>query len=160
LLFDAFLHKTNQELFLKTEGPPLERLKECVLQAGRFFTGANGIIVTRLLMVIQDNPILRKKFLERVYSPSDREFRAIVQEAIQKRQFPPDTQVSVFWDSIIGPLLTQLLIRHKQIDESFVIFVFDRVVASATAQHVAGKTPGRPVKSSALPCRANRNGKQ
>jgi AcrR family transcriptional regulator len=135
LLLDAFLHKTNHELVLKTEGHPLERLKEYVLQVGRFFTGRNGIVVARLLTAIQDNPILHREFLERVYSPRDKEFRAIVNEAIKKRQLPADTEVSVFLETIMGPLLTRLLIRHEQIDESFVISVFDRIVAGTTARH-------------------------
>jgi AcrR family transcriptional regulator len=169
LLLDAFLHKTNHELVLKTEGPPLERLKEYVLQVGRFFTGENGIVVARLLTAIQDNSTLHKEFLERVYSPRDKEFRAIVRDAIRKRQLPADTEVSVFLETIIGPLLTRLLIRHEQIDESFVLSVFDRVVAGTTAQHVAGKPQGysasqpgtgRPVNSSTLSSRTNRNAAQ
>jgi len=129
LLLDAFLHTANHEVALKGEGAPLERLKEYVLQVGRFFTGENGIVVARLLTAIQDNAVLRKEFLERVYSPRDREIRALVKEAIERRQLPADVEVSVFLDTIIGPLLARLLIRHEQIDEAFVAAVFDRVVA-------------------------------
>ena len=136
LLLDAFLHKTNHELVLKTEGSPLERLKQYVLQVGRFFTGENGIVVARLLTAIQDNPILRKEFMERVYSPRDKEFRTIVEKAIQKRQLPAGTEVSVFLEMIVGPLLARLLIRHEQIDEPFVAAVFEHVVAGTTAKHV------------------------
>jgi AcrR family transcriptional regulator len=139
LLLDAFLHKTDHVLVLAPEGSPLERLKEYVLQAGRFFTGENGIVVARLLTAIQDNPVLRKEFAERVYSPRDKEFQAIVKEAIQQRQLPAGTEMSVFLDTIIGPLLTRLLIRHEQIDEQFVISVFDRVVAGTIALGAAGK---------------------
>jgi hypothetical protein len=169
LLLDAFLHKTNHELVLKTKGPPLERLKEYVLQVGRFFTGKNGIVVARLLTAIQDNPILHKEFLERVYSPRDKEFRAIVRDAIRMRQLPADTEVSVFLETIMGPLLTRLLIRHEQIDEAFVLSVFDRVVAGTTARQAAGKPPKysasqpgtrRPASSSILSSRANRNATQ
>jgi AcrR family transcriptional regulator len=142
LLLDAFLHKANHELFLKVEGSPLERLREYALQVGRFFTGENGIVVARLLTAIQDNPTLRKEFMERVYSPRDGEFRAIVEEAIKKRQLPAGTEVSVFLDTIVGPLLTRLLIRHEQIDEPFVLSVFNRVVAGTIAQHAAGKSAG------------------
>jgi AcrR family transcriptional regulator len=133
LLLDAFLHKTNHQLVLKTKGPPLERLKEYVLQVGRFFTGKNGIVVARILTAIQGNPILHKQFLEHVYSPRDKEFRAIVKEAIKKRNLPANAEVSVFLETIIGPLLTRLLIRHQQIDEQFVGHVFNRVVAATTA---------------------------
>jgi AcrR family transcriptional regulator len=140
LLLDAFLHTADHEVVLQEEGAPLERLKEYVLQVGRFFTGENGIAVARLLTAIQDNGILRKEFLERVYSPRDKEIRALVKEAIQKHQLPRGTEVSLFLDTIIGPLLTRLLIRHEQIDEKFVISVFDWVVAGTIAQKTTGKS--------------------
>jgi len=144
LLLDAFLHKANHELFLATTGSPLERLKEYALQVGRFFTGENGIVVARLLTAIQDNAVLRKEFMERVYSPRDMEFRAIVKEAIKKRQLPAGTDVSMFLDTIVGPLFTRLLIRHEQIDEAFVASVFDRVVAGAIAQDAAAAAKFKP----------------
>jgi len=137
LLLDAFLHTADHEVALKSEGAPLERLKEYVLQVGRFFTGENGIVVARLLTAIQDNAVLRKEFLKRVYSPRDKEIRALVSEAIAKRQLPAGMEVGVFLDTIIGPLLTRLLIRHERIDEPFVAAVFDRVVAGTMAPRAA-----------------------
>jgi AcrR family transcriptional regulator len=139
LLLDAFLHQIEPELVLATEGSPLERLKAYVLKAGRLFTGKSGIVVARLLTAIQDNATLRKEFLERVYSPRDQEIRALVKEAIQKRQLPADTEVVLFLDTIIGPLLARLLIRHEQIDEGFVVSMFDRVVAGTIACGASGK---------------------
>jgi AcrR family transcriptional regulator len=137
LLLDAFLHTADHAVVLQDEGGPLERLKEYVLQVGRFFTGENGIVVARLLTAIQDNAVLRKEFLARVYSPRDKEIRALVKEAIAKRQLPVGMEVGVFLDTIIGPLLTRLLIRHERIDEPFVAAVFDRVVAGTTAARAA-----------------------
>lgn len=136
LLLDALLHTADHELVLKCEGSPLERLKEYVLQVGRFFTGENGIVVARLLTAIQDNPVLRKEFLERVYSPRDKEIRAIVNEAIKQGDLPAELKISVFLDSIVGPLLARLLIRHERIDESFVADVFEQVLAGTKAQRV------------------------
>jgi AcrR family transcriptional regulator len=137
LLLDAFLSRIDDELALKAEGSPLDRLREYVLQAGRFFTGETGIVVARLLTAIQDNAILRKEFVERVFTPRDAEIRKVVREAIEKRQLPAGTEESVFLDTIIGPLLVRLLLRHEQIDEPFVISVFNRVVAGAIAQSSA-----------------------
>jgi AcrR family transcriptional regulator len=136
---DAFLHTVNHEVVLNEVGSPLERLKEYVLKVGRFFTGENGIVVARVLTAIQDNAVLRKEFMEMVYSPRDKEFRAIVKEAIKKRQLPADTDVSVFLETIVGPLLTRLLIRHERIDEHYVLSVFNRIVAGATARIPATK---------------------
>jgi AcrR family transcriptional regulator len=134
LLLDAFLNKADRALVLQEEGAPLERLRQYILQVGRFFTGESGIVAARLLTAIQDNPVLRKEFLERVYLPREKEFRAVVKEAIRLRQLPASMEVSVFLDLIIGPLLARLLIHHEQIDEAFVISVFDRVVAGTLAQ--------------------------
>lgn len=137
LLLDAFLNKVDRTLVLESEGAPLERLKKYTLQLGRFFTGENGIVTARLLTAIQDNPLLRKEFLARVYLPRDQEVRAVVKEAIHLRQLPAAMEMSTFLDSIIGPLLARLLLHHEQIDEAFVISVFDRVVAGTLAQGTA-----------------------
>jgi AcrR family transcriptional regulator len=133
LLLDAFLHATDHEVKFRCSGPPLERLKEYMLQVGRFFTGKDGIVVARLLTAIQDNAILREEFLKRVYSPNDKEIRAIVNEAIKRGDLPGEMRIATFLDSIFGPLLVRLLIRHERIDESFVAAVFDHVVAGVTA---------------------------
>jgi len=146
LLLDAFLHKANHEVVLQEKGAPLERLKEYVCQIGRFFTGENGIVVARLLTAIQDNDLLRKEFLERVCSPRDKEIRALVKEAIKRKQLPPGMEVGVFLDTVFGPLLARLLIRHEQIDEAFVLSVFDWAVAGTIAQDKTGqarRVPGR-----------------
>jgi len=140
LLLDAFLNKADRVMVLQSEGAPLERLMEYTLQVGRFFTGESGIVTARLLTAIQDNSILRKEFLERVYLPREKGFRAVVNEAIRLRQLPAGMEVSAFLDSIIGPLLARLLLHHEQIDEAFVISVFDRVVAGTLAQDTSGNS--------------------
>ncbi len=114
----------------------MERLKEYTLQIGRFFTGEDGIVVARLLTAIQDNSTLRNEFLKRVYFPRDKEIRAIVKEAIKRGDLPAELKISVFLDSIIGPLLARLLFHHERIDESFVAAVFEHVVAGTRAQRV------------------------
>jgi AcrR family transcriptional regulator len=140
LLLEAFLDKAEHEAALPCEGTPLERLKQYVLQIGRFFAGESGIVIARLLTAIQDNPVLRKEFMEQAFSPRNDEFRAIVREAIEQGQLPAKTDVSSFLDTIIGPLLSRLLFRHEAIDEAFVSAVFDRVVAGTISQATAGKT--------------------
>ncbi len=135
LLLDAFLYKTEDAIVLKKEGPPLELLRRYVLQVGRSFTGESGIVAARLLAAIQDSAALRKEFLERVYSPRDKEFRATVKRAIQMGQLAADTEVKVFLETIFGPLILRLVLRHERIDRAYVISVFDRVVAGAKARN-------------------------
>jgi AcrR family transcriptional regulator len=137
LLLDAFLYAVEHEVVFKREGLPLERLKGYILQVGRFFTGANGVVTARLLTAIQDNSILRNDFLKRVYSPREKELRATVKEAIKRGDLPAELKSNLFLDSIVGPLLARLLIRHERIDESYVVAIFDQVVAATRAQHPA-----------------------
>jgi len=137
LLLDAFLYTVEHEVVFQREGLPLERLKGYILQVGRFFTGANGVVTARLLTAIQDNSILRNDFLKRVYSPREMELRATVKEAIKRGDLPPELKINLFLDSIVGPLLARLLFRHERIDESYVVAIFDQVVAATRAQHPA-----------------------
>lgn len=133
LLLDAFLHTIEHVVVLRREGPPLERLREYILQVGHFFIGANGIVAARLLTAIQDNRILRNDFLKRVYSPREKEVRATVKEAIKRGELPGNLEIDMFLDSLVGPLLARLLIRHERIDKAYVAAVFDQVVAATRA---------------------------
>jgi AcrR family transcriptional regulator len=141
VLLDAYLHKRGQELSLPPDGTPLDRLRKHVLNIGRFFTGENGTAVARLIAAIQDDRDLRTQFLKHVYSPRLREIRAIIKEAVEKQQLPGNVETSIFLDSIFGPLLARLLIRHKRIDESFVLLVFEQAVAAARASKALARAP-------------------
>ena len=133
LLLDAFLHRTTNEIVLASQGCPLERLRDHILQLARLLMGENGIVVARVIAAIQDNPVLRNEFQQRLFSPRSLETGAVVKEAIRKGQLPPGTDVNDFLDSIVGPMLCRLLIRHERIHEQFVSAVFDRVVAGTKA---------------------------
>ena len=87
----------------------------------------------RLLTAIQDNEKLRKEFLKLVYAPREKEIRRIVNAAIKNRDLPADVKVTVFLDSIVGPLLARLLFRQERIDEPFVEAVFKQAVAGVGA---------------------------
>ncbi|HMF77838.1 MAG TPA: TetR/AcrR family transcriptional regulator [Bryobacteraceae bacterium] len=135
LLLDSFLYKTDEELRVRgSAGSPLERLKDYTLRVGRFFSGENGIVAARLITAIQDDEGLRDEFLERIYAPKYKERSSMVREAIQAGEFPSNTNVGMFFDMIFGPLILRLLIRNDQINESFLISVFDRVVAGTKAE--------------------------
>jgi AcrR family transcriptional regulator len=143
LLLDAFLYKTKEESSIGTKGSPLDRLKQHVIQVGRFFGGKEGIVVARLLTAIQDNPPLRDAFLERVSSPRSEAFREVVMEAIHEGQLPATTNVKEFADMLFGPLFMRLLIGHEPISDDFVISTFEQIVAGAKARFAAQKRKSR-----------------
>ena len=134
LLLEAFLYSLKRDVVLEHTGSPLKSLKAYILDTGVLFSGENGIVVARLITAIQDNPTLRKEFLKRIYSPHDKEIRAVVKEAIERGDLPTDLDIATFLDSIFGPLVVRLLLRNQRIDSAFVASVFDNVVAGARVQ--------------------------
>ncbi|MDR3792675.1 MAG: TetR/AcrR family transcriptional regulator C-terminal ligand-binding domain-containing protein [Terracidiphilus sp.] len=141
LLLEALLYRHGHEVVLGDLGTPLERLRDYVMQVARFFTGEHGIVVARLLTAIQDNATLRKEFVERIYTPRDRDSREVVEAAIREGQLPAATQVDLFLDTVFGTLLTRLLIRHEPIDEAYVLSAFELVVAGTNAVAASAATP-------------------
>ncbi|MDR3722877.1 MAG: TetR/AcrR family transcriptional regulator C-terminal ligand-binding domain-containing protein [Terracidiphilus sp.] len=136
LLLEALLFHCDHEVVFSEVGTPLDRLRDYVLQVGRFFTGEHGIVIARLLTAIQDNALLRQEFVEKIYTPRDRNSREVVEAAILEGQLPAATKVELFLDAVFGPLLTRLLIRHEPIDEAYVLSVFELVVAGTNAMAV------------------------
>jgi AcrR family transcriptional regulator len=138
LLLEALLFHCGHEVLFTEVGTPLDRLRDYVLQVGRFFMGEKGIVVARLMTAIQDNALLRQEFVEKIYAPRNRDSRAVVEEAIRAGQLPTNMEIRVFLDAIFGPLLARLIIRHEPIDEGFVMTIFEHVVAGFVA--LGGKT--------------------
>jgi AcrR family transcriptional regulator len=133
LLMEAFLDKTEHEFVLPTHGRPLARLRDYMLEIGRFFTGKHGIVVARLLAAIQDNPVLRQEFAERVFLPRREEAHGFVRQAIAEGQLPAGTNPDLFMELLIGPLLMRLLLRHEKLSARSIRTVYDLAIAGARA---------------------------
>jgi len=140
LLLDAFLHKTQKDLALSSAGDPLLRLKQHLLEVGRFFRGGHGVVVVRMFAAMQDNPTIRDSFLERITSPRSKEVTKAVKAAVREGQLPPKTDAAQFADMLFGPLVVRLLMGHRPLSDAFVSSVFDHAVAGVRAIHAEGKT--------------------
>jgi len=90
-------------------------------------------VVARLFTAIQDNETLRQEFIDQIYAPRNREIRKVTELAIEEGSLPANLDIQIFKDSIFGPLLARLLIRHEPIDEAYVEAVFNHVVAGSRA---------------------------
>lgn len=134
LLFEAFMHKTKHVVVLSAKGRPLDRLHDYVMQTGRFFIGEDGIVVARLLAAIQDNSFLRKEFARQILTPRRREARALVRQLVQDRQLPAGADADLFLETILGPLLIRLLLRHEQLSEKYIRAVCNYGMANAAAR--------------------------
>lgn len=133
LLLEALLFHCGNEVVLREQGKPLDRLLDYVLQVGRSFMGKNGKVVARLFTAIQDNETLRQEFVDQIYAPRNREIRKVAELAIAEGTLPGNLDIQVFKDSIFGPLLARLLIRHEPIDEAYVTALFNQAVAGSRA---------------------------
>jgi len=132
LLLEAFLHKSEREVVVPEYGRPLDRLREYVLEIGRYFTGEDGIIVARLLGAIQDNPLLRREFAAHILSPRRKESRALVRAAIRAGQLPAGTHADLLLEMVVGPLIVRLLFRHEKITERYIREAYKLGIASVT----------------------------
>jgi hypothetical protein len=113
-----------------------------VLQFGQSTEGKQGRVVARLLSAIQDDENLREAFVQRLYLPQCGKVRSIAEEAVRAGELPSGTDVDLFLDSILGTLLTRLLLRHEAIATADVERIFDFAVAGAWGfRPEANRTP-------------------
>src|SRR6185437_3475664 len=131
LLLDAFLHVKEKEIPLKEEGPPLERMREHAIAAGKFFEGENGRGAARILTAIQDDKMLREAFTEKLYLPQSSRMMKVAQEAVEAGELPPGTDLKLFLDTLFGSCLVKLLMRHESVHRYETESFFDFAVAGA-----------------------------
>jgi AcrR family transcriptional regulator len=134
LLLDAFLQRSEDAAPLKTEGgSPLQRLREHVLQLAHLHEGEHGRLASRLLVAIQDNKVLRDAYFHRLYQPKINRIEAVLQDAVAKREIPPEVNTNVFMNAIFGPIIIQLLFRHELAMKIDMNDAFDFAVNGALA---------------------------
>ncbi len=131
LLLDAFLHVKQQHVQLREHGSPLERIREHVIAGGKFLEGENGLVAARLLAAIQDDAELREQFAQKFYLPHTSEMMAIAKQAVEAGELPPETDLKLFLDSLFGPCLVRMMMRHESIRWSDSALTFDVAVAGA-----------------------------
>ncbi len=131
LLLDAVVHNIEQRRPMREEGSPLERLRGHVLEVGRLMEGKQGRVCARLLAAIQDDEVLRKAFIEKLYLPQLNKVITVVQEAIDRGDLPPETDPQLLMDTVFGTIFTRLMVRHEIVKRADVERGFDFAIAGA-----------------------------
>jgi len=140
VLLDAFYEATGRHLpFREDIASPLARLNAHARQGARYLLSDDGRIMAKLIMAVQDNEALRRRFLERFYEPRRRAARQVVLDAVAAGELPPETDPEVLIDAIYGPLYFRLFFGHRKLDVSFSQRIFDLAVAGAKIRK-KGKT--------------------
>jgi AcrR family transcriptional regulator len=135
VLLDAFYETTGRHLPFRTDiASPLLRLKAHARQGARYLLSDDGRIMAKLIMAVQDNEALRRRFLERFYEPRRKAALQVVCDAVAAGELPPETDPEVLIDAIYGPLYFRLFFGHRKLNVSFAQRIFDQAVAGAKDQ--------------------------
>jgi hypothetical protein len=68
-MLDAFLARVKPALAPPLEGSPLERLHQSVVRGAEWLQSKESPVAVRLISDVQEDPVLRRLFLERFYLP-------------------------------------------------------------------------------------------
>jgi AcrR family transcriptional regulator len=133
ILLEAYLEKTRELLPYGRSGSPLARLRKYCLRLIDFFKSENGQVFLRLMLAIQDDPVLRAAFYEKVYLPRRGEGRAVVQEAIAAGELPGTVDPDCMINLLIGPLILPALLG-REISTKSAHTLFDFIVNAYSAK--------------------------
>jgi AcrR family transcriptional regulator len=133
ILLEAYLEKTRELLPYGRSVSPLARLRKYCLRVVEFLNSENGQVFLRLMLAIQDDPILRRAFYEKVYLARRGEGRVVVQEAIAAGELPGTVDPDFMINLLIGPLILSALLGQENSTKSAQA-VFDFVAGAHKAK--------------------------
>lgn len=133
ILLEAYLEITRELLPYGRSGSPLARLRKFCLRLVDFLKSENGQVFLRLMLAIQDDPVLRRAFYEKVYQPRRGEGRAVVQEAIAAGELPSTVDPDCMINLLIGPLILPALLG-QEINTKSIQTIFDFIVKAYLAK--------------------------
>src|SRR4029077_14680654 len=109
-MLDAFLARAKSAQAAPLEGSPLERLHQSVVRGAEWLHSKDAPVAVRLISDVQEDPVLRRLFLEPFYSPPRAINLDLVQQAIAAGALPRDTDADLLIDALTGPLYFRRII--------------------------------------------------
>jgi AcrR family transcriptional regulator len=140
ILLEAYLEKSRELLPYGRSGSPLVRLRKFCLRLIDYLKSENGKVFLRLMLAIQDDPVLRMAFYEKVYQPRRGEGRAVIQEAIAAGELPGTVNPDYLINLLIGPLILPALLG-QEINSKSVEAIFDFIVNAYSAKNIRTERP-------------------
>jgi AcrR family transcriptional regulator len=127
ILLDAYLETTRELLPYGKRGSPLARLRNYAIRITAFLKSEDGRVFLRLMLAIQDNPVLRKAFYENVFLPRRAEGCKLVQEAINAGELRDTVDPDFIINLLIGPQILPALLG-RDLDTKSAERIFDFVL--------------------------------
>lgn len=110
ILLDAYLEMTRELLPYGKRGSPLARLRKYTIRIAEFLKSDDGRVFLRLLLLIQDNPALKKAFIEDVFLPRRAEGYTVIQEAIAAGELPDAVDPDFIISLLTAPQIVRALL--------------------------------------------------
>ncbi|HEY1913913.1 MAG TPA: TetR/AcrR family transcriptional regulator [Vicinamibacterales bacterium] len=145
VMLEAFLARVKPALAPPLEGSPLERLHQSVVRGAEWLHSKDSSVAVRLISDVQEDPVLRRLFLERFYLPRRAMNLDLVQQAIAAGELPRDTNADLLIDALTGPLYFRRIIGHAPVDQAFASQLASRVLEAFRLQ--VGHRTTRPKRS-------------
>ncbi len=130
ILLDAYLETTRKVLPYGKRGSPLARLRKYTMRIATFLKSGDGRVFLRLLLAIQDNPALKKAFIEDVFLPRRAEGRAVVQEAVAAGELPGTVNPDFIIHLLTAPQIVHALLG-QELNVKSAQTIFDFVVKNS-----------------------------
>ena len=128
-MLDAFLARVKPALAPPLEGSPLERLHQSVVRGAEWLRHSkDSPVAVHLISDVQEDPVLRRLFLERFYLPRRAMNLDLVQQAIAAGELPRGTDADLLIDALTGPLYFRRIIGHAPVSKAFASELASRVL--------------------------------
>ncbi len=138
-MLEAFLAQVKPALAPPREGSPLERLHQSVVRGANWLRSKDSAVAVRLISDVQEDPALRRLFLERFYLPRRAMNLDLVQQAIAVGELPPDTDAELLIDALTGPLYFRRIIGPAPVSEAFASALASQVLQAFRPSPRTGK---------------------
>lgn len=130
ILLDAYLETTRDILPYGKHGSPLARLRKYTMRIAKFLRNDDGRVFLRLLLAIQDNPDLKKAFIEDVFLPRRAEGCAVVKEAVAAGELPDTVDPDFIINLLTAPQIVRALLS-QELSVKSAQAIFDFVVKTS-----------------------------
>jgi AcrR family transcriptional regulator len=119
LVADAFSASADEELRFPNTGSVQSDMGLQMRRLIRIFRSRRGKVVAALLAGGQSDPELLEAYRDRFLWPRRRQAYQTLQRGVDRGELPGDCDFDLILDSLYGPILMRLLIRHVKLEESF-----------------------------------------
>ena len=130
ILLDAYLETTRELLPYGKHGSPLARLRKYTMRIAEFLRSDDGRVFLRLLLAIQDNPDLKKAFIEDVFLPRRAEGCAVVKEAVAAGELSDTVDPDFIINLLTAPQIVRALLG-QELSAKSAQAIFDFVVRTS-----------------------------